>query len=208
MLCIYQIDSELVRKKKKLTELLGDLPVIYRDRAFRYKFEADAYNFVLGRLLLKKGLDNIGGGTKLEDINYQEDGKPLLKGVFFNISHSDKLVVCAISTEGQIGIDVEKEKPVDLENFKAWFTEKEFSDIINSSNPDKKFFWYWTRKESIIKALGLKLSELHRIELDSTQDYFIYENKKWYLKDLDFGKGYAGALCSEVVINDLKMMLV
>ena len=198
MIKIYKADSDKVSQKNDLKNLLKDLPKIMHERAFRYRFEKDAYNFVLGRLLLKKGLEELGMGNQLEHITYQDNGKPFLKNVFFNISHSENLVVCVLSTKGEIGIDVEKEKPVNLENFKPWFTIKERTDIKNAPFPIRKFYWYWTRKESIIKALGVNLSYLHQIELDPAQDFFMDKGKKWYLKDLDFGSNFFGALCSEI----------
>ena len=121
-----------------------------------------------------------------------------MEDIYFNISHSENLVVCALSKTGAIGIDVEKEKPVNLEDFKPWFTVKEWTDMSKSPSPIQQFFWYWTRKESIIKALGVNLSYLNQIELDATQKLFIDKGKKWYLNDLDFGTGFFGALCSEV----------
>ncbi len=206
MIYIYKADSKRLQQKKEFKNLLGELPDYMQKRAFRYKFEQDAYNFLLGRLLLKKGLNELGMGNQLDHISYQKDGKPFLEDVFFNISHSENLVVCVLSKNGAVGIDVEKEKPVTLKNFKPWFTGREWSDINNAAAPIRKFYWYWTRKESIIKALGVKLSYLHQIELDATQDFFIENGKKWYLKDIDFGTDYFGALCSEIEINELRIM--
>ena len=129
-----------------------------------------------------------------------------MDGVFFNISHSDNLVVCAVTTHGPIGLDVEKQKQVTLKNFEPWFTEKEWTQIINSSSPIRKFYWYWTRKESILKALGVNLSYLNKIEIDSTKDIFIDKGKEFHLMDLDFGPEFLGAICSGSTIDGLMMM--
>lgn len=198
MIHIYHSNSRELKAKKSLEELLVDLPKSLHRRALRYKREEDAYDFLLGRLLLKKGLENLKLSNTLEDIKFQKNGKPYLESVFFNISHSENQVVCAISTEGSIGIDVEIERKVELESFKAWFTVKEWSDINNTDDPLKKFYWYWTRKESIIKALGLKLSYLNQIEIDINQEHFEENGKQWYLKDIELGSGSITAICSEV----------
>ena len=202
MIYLYHADSEQLKNKHELFSLLKELPKNMHERALRYHFKQDANNYVLGRLLLKRGLVAIGLGNKFQNISFQEDGKPIIEGIHFNISHSGSLVVCAISTEGIIGIDVEKEKQVNLEDFKSWFTNTEWFDINNASKPIQKFYWYWTRKESVIKALGVKLSYLHKIELDASQDFIIENTKKWYLKDLDFGPGFFGALCAEKEIHN------
>lgn len=196
MIYLYHADSERFQKKYELNSLLSELPKSMHERALRYHFKQDAYNYVLGRLLLKKALAVIGLDRQFHNISFQKDGKPTIEGVHFSISHSDNLVVCAISTEGVIGIDVEKEKQINLADFKAWFTNTEWKEIQNAKYPAQKFYWYWTRKESVIKALGVKLSHLHKIELDARQDYFIENGKRWYLKDLDFAPGFFGAVCS------------
>ena len=201
MIYLYHADSERFQKEHELNKLLEELPKNMHERALRYHFKRDAYNYVLGRLLLKKGLTAIGLDSQFQNISFQKDGKPTIEGAHFSISHSDNLVVCVISIEGIIGIDVEKEKQINLENFKPWFTNIEWADINNAHYPIQKFYWYWTRKESIIKALGIKLSYLHKIELDARHDFFIENGEKWYLKDLDFAPGFFGSLCAEKEIT-------
>lgn len=207
MLTIYQADTKRFQAEKSLEKLLEELPLNMHKKAIRYKFKEDAYNFIVGRLLLKKGLEELGMVDQLQHIAYRNSGKPYLKDVFFNISHSGNLVVCALSTKGVVGIDIEKTKEVKLGDFDSWFSKKEWTEINKASSPLQKFYWYWTRKESVIKALGVTLSYLHKIEVDATKDHFIENGKKWYLKDLDFGSGYHGALCSEVEIADLNLKL-
>lgn len=190
-------------REKPLEKLLDKLPIDLHKRALRYKFEQDAYNFVLGKLLLKEGLEKIGVQSQLSDITYQENEKPLLEEVHFNISHSKNLVVCAISKDGIVGVDVEQIREVNLEHFKPWFTEVEWLDILNAEKQNERLLWYWTRKESIIKALGVNLSYLHEIEVDATKNYFLEKQKKWYLQDLSLRQKYIGAICTEFVIDEV-----
>jgi len=157
-------------------------------------------------LLLKRALQELGQEAQFENIIVQDNGKPVLEGVYFNISHTRDLVVCACSTEGEIGVDVEMEKPVELENFKHSFTEKEWAHILHAPDPLRKFYRYWTRKESIIKAMGITLSYMNQVELDATRDYIADKGKTWYLVDLDLPPKFFGALCSEAEIHDLRMM--
>ena len=111
------------------------------------------------------------------------------------------MVVCAISQKGRIGIDIEKEEEVEFKNFESWFTPTEWNKILSSSFPLQQFYWYWTRKESIIKALGLKLSYLNQIELDVKQEEFEENGKKWYMKDLNLGTHIAGSICTEFKLS-------
>lgn len=204
MLHLFEANAGWFRSNVRLEELLSQLPAGMHARALRYRFEADAYNYVLGRLLLKKGLEEIGRSHLFGNIRIQENGKPFLPGVFFNISHSNDLVVCALTGAGEVGIDVEQIQPVNLSDFRPFFTEKEWSFILQAPDPLLAFYRYWTRKESILKALGITLSQLHRIEINSTADFFMWEEKKWYLKDLEFREGYQAAVCSEIVIEKIE----
>ena len=206
MMFIYTADSNAVRRNRKLKDLLNELPVELHERANRYKFEADSINFVLGRLLLKEGLKDNGLKNLFSEVLYQKSGKPFLKDVYFNISHTEGFVICSLSKHAEIGIDIEKIKQVKLDDFESFFTRIEWADINSNPFPLQKFYWYWTRKESIIKALGVNLSYLHQIEVDAANDYFEENGKRWYLKDLELGDGYIGALCSTSVIEEIKII--
>ena len=198
MIHVYIADSEAVSRKYKLELFSRKLPESERERAHRYKNAQDAYNFILGRLLLKDALVRMNMAVSIEQINYLESGKPFLKNVSFNISHSVDRVVCAIAAQGTIGVDIEKERSLVLENFKPWFTGSEWQHICSADKTGDLFYWYWTRKESIIKALGINLSDLHKIELDPAQGFFNHGGQHYYLNDLDIGNHYYGAVCSQV----------
>jgi len=184
-------------KGRRLEDLLAGLPEEVQERALRYKRESDGIDFVVGRLLLREALEANGVEEGIKDIQYNAKGKPFLGSVFFNISHTEDLVVCAISKDVEMGIDVEKRKRVDLKNFKDWFSEKEWNDILTCGDSMKQFYWYWTRKESIIKAMGLDLSYLNQLEIDMDEDVVEVLGKEWILDQLAFDEGYEAAICME-----------
>ena len=186
------------RTEKSLHQLLEGLPDSIHQRALRYRREEDAHHFVLGRLLLREGLIELEVDDTIDNIQYEKSGKPFLESVFFNISHSSDRVVCAISDKGRIGIDIEKEQEVELDLFESWFTPVEWKAIKESRFPLRQFYRYWTKKESIIKALGLTLSALNQIELDLQRDVFEANGQLWYVTELTLGADYIGAICSEV----------
>jgi len=204
-------NSDVLDIGKTIHELLEKLPSSLHQRALRFRREEDAYNFVLGRLLLQQGLQELKLRDTIEDIQFETSGKPYLDSVAFNISHTAGKVVCAISEHGKVGVDIEKEIQAELTYFEPWFTPQEWQNIHEASIPLHRFYRYWTRKESIIKALGLTLSDLHQIELDINQDVFEEKEKAWYLQDLNVGAGYVGAICSEeslevpVLVREVEM---
>ena len=206
MLKIYYADSADFREQYDLEKLLSFLPKSLHAKALRYRMPEDAFNFVLGKLMLKKGLEELKLDNDLEKVQFNENGKPFLGNVFFNITHSSNYVVCAVTQKGEIGIDLEKPRDISLKDFEMNFTKKEWVNITTHAFPLKKFYWYWVRKESIIKALGVNLSYLNQIELESGKDFFIQNNKRWFLKDLHFGNDCFFAICSELEFEEIEMV--
>lgn len=85
--------------------------------------------------------------------------------IYFNLSHSGKIVTCAIS-DMEVGVDVEYNDPqIDLNIAKHYFFNKEYQDIINSNKSSNTFFDYWVLKESYMKYTGLGF----HLKLDSFQ---------------------------------------
>lgn len=202
-LTIYRCYTDTLIQQTSLSKLLVGLPDSLHPKAHRYKSDPSAYNYVVGRLLLKRGLETFGLDTDLEKLQFQKNGKPLVSGIHFNISHSHHQVICAFSKDGQLGVDLEKIRPIDFEDFTAMFSTKEWLTIKGAKDPLRSFYWFWTRKESIIKALGLNLSYLHRIELDVSKDHLVIDGKPWFLHELELGEGYLGTVCSELEVPDI-----
>lgn len=200
---LFTADTKPLIQQKSLYQLLQNLPVALHARALRYKSEKSAYNYVIGRLLLKEGLSALDLRDRLEDIKLVANGKPVLPNIDFNISHSDNQIICAFSKKGPIGVDLEKIKAIDFNDFTSVFTSHELSSIRQSDKPLHTFYWFWTRKESIIKALGLTLSYLHQIELDVSSDKFVIDGTTWFLKELNLGDDYVGMICSAVEIGEV-----
>ncbi len=207
MVAIYQVNLNSFKSENSLEKSLKQVPSSMHERARRYQSDQDAFAFVLGRLLLQSGLKDLDLENGWEQIKIDVNGKPYLENCFFNISHSEDLVVCGISKTIELGIDVEYMNEVDLSLFEDWFTKREWEMIHQANQPLLKFYDFWTRKESIIKALGLKLSDLNRLPIEVFEDAFVLDNQQWYLQELDFGKNYKGCLCTSlragIILNKL-----
>jgi 4'-phosphopantetheinyl transferase len=80
----------------------------------------------------------------------------------FNLSNTAGLVVCAVSIDCEIGIDVENiTRTVDTDELApSVFAPAEVADFRGARLEDRRdrFFSYWTLKESYIKARGMGLS--------------------------------------------------
>ena len=85
--------------------------------------------------------------------------------------------------DDEVGADIEKIKTgfEYKEVIKHYFSMNEQQQIICSPNPTETFYKFWTRKESVIKATGIGISdELKNFEICSGEneskfpvDYFV-----------------------------------
>src|SRR5690606_16111721 len=92
-------------------------------------------------------------------------GRPTIVGenllnLQFNLSKSSGLVVCAITRDAVVGVDVEnirRRAPVDVAD--TFFAPGEVAALraLPLEQQPERFFEYWTLKESYIKARGLGL---------------------------------------------------
>ena len=83
--------------------------------------------------------------------------------VCFNLSHCDGLVVCGVTRDHAIGVDVEdtqRSTVAAFDRLSSYFSASEISELAQLP-PEKqklRFFDYWTLKESYIKARGMGLA--------------------------------------------------
>jgi 4'-phosphopantetheinyl transferase len=203
---IYKADTRTLIQRQALPQLLRQLPVSLHARALRYRSVQSRYQFVVGRLLLQGSLGHFGLDTDIAQIEFLENGKPTLPDIHFNIAHSGHVVVCGCAEKGELGLDIEQHQPIDFTPFTSFFSPEEWSTIKSAADPIRCFYTFWTRKESIIKANGFTLKQLHQIELDIAHDHFLIGGKKWFLQDLLIEPGFAGTVCTEHKVHKLEIV--
>ncbi|WP_299136672.1 4'-phosphopantetheinyl transferase superfamily protein [uncultured Tenacibaculum sp.] len=187
---------------RKLSRLL---PKKMQERLYKFRRWQDAYTYLYGKLLLKKSMLQFGYDNSLESIKTTEHGKPYFENTSFsfNISHSEEYVVCAISNDEKVnlGIDIEKVKPIKLDGFSAVFSPEEKREI-DSYN---KFYTCWTRKEAIVKADGRGLTiPLNTINTLSSSTKL--DDEKYYLSKVDINKGYIAHIASQTKIEKMNVI--
>jgi 4'-phosphopantetheinyl transferase len=94
-----------------------------------------------------------------------EFGKPRLAGggqVHFNLSHCEERAVLAVSEVAEVGIDLERDRPIEHADLaRRYFHPNEVTAITASreeAEQRRAFFLVWTLKEAVVKALGTGLS--------------------------------------------------
>lgn len=176
-----------------------------RKKTDRLSLTKDRQLSLGAELLLLYGLEQ--QGIKLREMTYKygENGKPYLTGnqeVYFNLSHSEEVVICAISPQ-EIGCDVEKLHEINLNVARRFFCKGEY-DMINAEKSEEKrremFFRLWTLKESFIKLTGMGMSmPMNSFEIKFNADGISVKqelnNKTYYFQEINFLEDYKCSVC-------------
>jgi 4'-phosphopantetheinyl transferase len=179
------------------------------NRAEKFHFERDRRLFIAChaavRAILERYLD-----TPAADIEFIAgvNGKPRLapalaaSGIEFNLSHSHRAALFAVSRDSEVGVDIEFVK-VDFifdDVADRFFTPREVSAMraLPSALRRQAFYKCWTSKEAFLKAKGTglsgKLDEV-KINYESGQNVRIQAAVAgWSLSEIDSGSGYEAAL--------------
>jgi len=131
--------------------------------------------------------------------------------ITFNISHTDGLIILAISRVRELGVDVEntaaRQPSIDIAN--RFFAADEALALraLPTGLRQQRFFEYWTLKESYIKARGMGLSiplDDFSFRLTGSADIGIWINpvqqdspSRWLFWLLRTVPDYLIALCAE-----------
>jgi 4'-phosphopantetheinyl transferase len=175
-----------------IQSLADRLPAALGQKAMAYRRWQDVYGSLFGRHLLRMALQKAGYPGDLSELQVTAYGRPFLKsGPEFNVSHSGNRVVCILSRQGRVGIDLEETAPLDYTEFQAQFTTKEWAAITGAPAPLLAFYHYWTAKESLIKADGRGLSiPLDQLEVGDASMVKVNEGT-WHIRKLTLFPGYA-----------------
>lgn len=132
------------------------MPRNLHGRITRYQRWEDCQAGLISRLLLLEGLKEFGiCATELSHLKHDSNRRPYLDGPLdFNLSHSGGWVICSISDTHRVGVDVEKVRPVLLDDFRQVISRTEQEMIKAESEPYRVFYDLWTRKEAVAKADG------------------------------------------------------
>jgi len=190
-----------------------------RRRADRFRTPALRRRFVAGRGGLRAVLSAyLGCPPERVGFVYGRHGKPALApgltpGPFeFNLSHSGELALCAVSSVGVVGVDIEAVRPMEANGQNLvgrFFSPRERDDFFSLPEPERlaAFFRGWTRKEAFLKATGTGLATVldsFDVPLDPAAPPAVLRvaddpgaSARWSLFDLDPGPGYAAALAVE-----------
>jgi 4'-phosphopantetheinyl transferase len=147
-------------------------------------------------------------GTEPQHIEFTRNsyGKPFVKGanIEFNMSHSYNSAYYAITSDFSVGIDVEfynKEKNI-FNIAKSVFSNDELNFFLNLPTLQRQEFFFnaWTKKEAVIKAMGLGLAyPMEKVDtiLEKRKGHIELSKDKYYLHALDTSRDYKAHLVAK-----------
>jgi 4'-phosphopantetheinyl transferase len=187
-------------------------------RAERFYFQRDREHFIVARGVLRSLLGcYLNKAPECLSFRYSSYGKPALAGesggntVRFNLSHSHRVALYAVTRGREVGIDLERIRfDLDVEQIaERFFSRWEIATLLTLPPEVQRqaFFLCWTRKEAYIKARGEGLS----LPLDQFDVSLIpgepaallsthqgsHEALRWSLQELTPAPGYVAALAVE-----------
>lgn len=125
-------------------------------KADRFLHQQSRENYTVRKYFLRKLLSHFLS-IPHEALVFQlkDNKKPMIDGLFFNVSHSKDLITIAFS-KSTIGVDIEYVDPYFQYNevVDLCFSAEEKAMVENAAMPILPFYLLWTRKEAIVKATG------------------------------------------------------
>lgn len=182
-------------------------------RMQRFHFQGDRRNFLFCRGMLRILLASYLGASPAELLfAYSAHGKPSLAtlpgSVEFNLSHSNRNLLIAISQRRKIGVDIEFVRcELDVQEIAGRFFSREETRALMQLPTSLRydaFFSCWTRKEAFVKARGEGLSwplnsfdvsvmpDEDEVALVTRPDHS--EAERWSLRSLNCFSGYRAAV--------------
>ena len=142
-----------------------------------------AKSMTIGSILVRYAIKKVFNiPISKQEFTKSENGKPYLMGyknIYFNVSHSNGYVVCAISNK-EVGIDIQYIKEYKESLSKYICNEEELNMLEKSNNKLEGFTKLWSKKESYIKMLGMDICQvdlkklpIENIETIKLDDYYI-----------------------------------
>jgi 4'-phosphopantetheinyl transferase len=172
---------------------MADLPPARRAEIGGWNNPRDKQRSLLGTRLLASGLQRLGGAAEvLATLRHPPQARPTLDlPVDFSISHGVGRVVCALSTCGPVGIDVEALGPLLAKDFHLYLSPAERDWAGRSA---RRFYAAWTRKEAVAKATGGGLRDVARVDTTVAADLCELDGRQWHTRPVPVGRAHVAHL--------------
>lgn len=195
MCCIYFAFTNNITEYILSKHLLL-LPEHLKKRLSNLADNTSRTNSHVGMMIVNEALADQQSGIDISNLHYLDNGKPSLPDSHcVSIAHSGNVVLCAYSSTGKVGVDVEHLKNMSSLHYEDYLTPNEITAVNTEQSPKNAFGRMWVRKEAILKADGIGL--LHPLnELEVTLATAQLHKNTYYLHDINIAPGYVAALAT------------
>ena len=185
---------------------LAELPDARREQVSRWQDAQARHRSLIGSRLLAHGLRRLGAtGAVLAPLRYPPRSRPVLEGspIDFSLSHCDGRIVCALSTQGRVGIDVEALDGQSAGDFRLYLSAAERAWAGRSA---RRFYAVWTRKEAVVKAASERgLQDVARVDTTPAGDLATFDGRLWQTKRLPVGRHHVAHLAAAQLPRELRV---
>ena len=190
------LDDKLTASRRD--RWLAELPEEKRSVLRRIQQPETQQLSLLGYQLVKRACLTLGvEACRLDQLVFAPGQKPVFPhGVYFSLSHSQRLVACAVGRDAPLGLDTEYVRPIDGSRLRNTLSETERMAIENDPS---QFFDVWTSKEAVIKAHGhAGIHQMKEVCLEPgpERNTARFDNRKWFLTRLQLQPGYVTHLAT------------
>jgi 4'-phosphopantetheinyl transferase len=194
----------------------GSLSQEERERGERLLAMEKRNLFIASRGILRGILSSyLGIGPEEVRIAIANKGKPYIKhedttgGLTFNLSHSGDLMLVAISSRREIGVDLEaiREELEFRGMAERYFSKDEKAELFSLPEEEQleAFYRCWTRKEAYLKGCGSGFSlpsDSFRVSLlpgaaAITETIDTQNARPWQLMEIKAPPGYIASLATD-----------
>jgi len=166
MVTIWEIDA--ATGHYDIDRMISQLSTLERSRANRLRDNVNQTRFIIYHYATRAILaERLGAKPAEIEFGYGAFGKPGLstgksrQAIWFNLTHSDGKGLLAVSTAGEVGIDIEK-MPDDLNPSALSETicsNEQIAELLQLPAELRRIAIIdcWTRKEAFVKAIGAGL---------------------------------------------------
>jgi 4'-phosphopantetheinyl transferase len=204
---LYIVDHKKLGLEKNWRDIMPFLTEHERQKAERYRFEADKIRSAVGAFLIRTMASRSFPETEIV-IERTASGKPYLagqSGYEFSLSHSGDLIVLATDA-CPVGVDVERiRSEKDWRIFHRYLSEAEMTMIENAEDQASEFFRVWTIREAFSKEEGEGLAIFDK---DFTVDYecktILYKSRELNFSTTDYPE-YKISICSPHKTDDMSI---
>jgi 4'-phosphopantetheinyl transferase len=189
-----------------MDEMLERLSPLERARAAAMPEERASRQYVISRAMQRQLLAGYVGGHPSEiRFGVIAMGKPTLAypneiGLTFNTTHSGDLVVIAVTAHRDVGVDVERVRPVEraLKVSKRCFSREEHETLASLPPLElsRAFLSIWVKREGTAKARGDSvwrgLASWKNGEIENSS-----RRSDWNVQYLDLGEDFVGVVVAQ-----------